>query len=115
MYFVASYTDQNDSRTTESTIFPLVDIMSSGDGVGVAAGSGVGAVYTTFGYEPFSFGNLRRVKMYSIVDNIAWTTNKHHWTLGGQVDFSKTIKGFQRFATSYYRFATWDDFASALD
>ncbi len=110
-----SYTDQNDSRTSESQIFPLVDIMSTSGGVTPQAGSGVGAVYTTFGYEPFSFGNLRRVKMYSIVDNISWTTNKHHWTLGAQVDFSKTINGFQRFGTSYYRFATWNDFASALD
>ena len=110
-----TYTDQNDSRTTESQIFPLVDIMSTSGGVTPQSGSGVGAVYTTFGYEPFSFGNLRRVKMYSVTDNITWRTNKHSWTLGGQVDFSKTINGFQRFGTSYYRFATWNDFASALD
>lgn len=110
-----TYTDQNDSRTTESQIFPFVDIMSTGGGVTPQANSNVGAVYTSFGYEPFSFGNLRRVKMYSVVDNISWTTNKHHWTLGAQVDFSKTINGFQRFGTSYYRFATWSDFASALD
>jgi Carboxypeptidase regulatory-like domain len=110
-----TYTDQNDSRTTESQIFPFVDIMSSSGGVNLQAGSNVGAVYTSFGYEPFSFGNIRRVKMYSVVNNISWTTKKHHWTVGGQVDFSKTINGFQRFGTSYYRFATWQDFASALD
>ncbi len=110
-----TYTDQNDSRTTESQIFPFVDIMSTSGGVSTQAGSGVGAPYTSFGYEPFSFGNLRRVKMYSVVDNISWTKNKHHWTFGAQADFSKTINGFQRFATSYYRFATWNDFASALD
>jgi hypothetical protein len=50
--------------------------------------------------------------MYSFVDNLSWTTNKHHWTVGGQVEFSKTINGFQRFATSYYRFATWNAFAT---
>ncbi|MGH2552762.1 MAG: carboxypeptidase regulatory-like domain-containing protein, partial [Chitinophagaceae bacterium] len=110
-----TYTDQNDSRTTESQIFPFVDIMSTSGGVTPQTNSGVGAVYTSFGYEPFSFGNLRRVKMYSVVENISWTTKKHHWTFGGQVDFSKTINGFQRFGTSYYRFATWNDFASALD
>ena len=73
------------------------------------------APYTTFGYEPFSFGNLRKVKMYSIVDNISWTTKKHNWTVGAQYDESETINGFQRFAASYYRFATWADFASTLD
>jgi hypothetical protein len=110
-----TYTDQNDSRTSESQQFPFVDIMSTSGGVSPQANSGIGAVYTSFGYEPFSFGNLRRVKMYSIVDNISWTTNKHHWTMGAQADFNKTINGFQRFGTSYYRFATWNDFASALD
>ncbi len=110
-----TYTFQNDSRTTESTTFPFVDIMSSGGGVSTQPGSGVGVPYTSFGYEPFSFGNLRKVKMYSFTDIITFTKNKHHWTLGGQVDFNNTINGFQRFATSYYRFATWADFASALN
>ncbi len=110
-----TYTDQNDSRTTESTEFPFVDIMSTSGGVATQSNSNVGAPYTSFGYEPFSFGNLRRVKMYSITDNVSWTTNKHSWTVGFQADFSKTINGFQRFGTSYYRFATWNDFASALD
>ncbi len=110
-----TYTYQNDSRSTESQVFPLVDIMSSGNNVNVQAGSGVGVPYTTFGYEPFSFGNLRKVKMYSIVDNLSWRTNKHNWTVGFQYDQSQTINGFQRFATSYYRFATWADFESALN
>jgi Carboxypeptidase regulatory-like domain len=110
-----TYTFQNDSRTSESQLFPFVDIMSTSGGVTPQANSAVGAPYTSFGYEPFSFGNLRSVKMYSFLDNITWTTNKHHWTVGGQADFSKTINGFQRFGTSFYRFASWADFASALD
>jgi hypothetical protein len=111
-----TYTFQNDSRTTTSPKtdpaltggaydFPFVDVLSS---TGVTAP----APYVSFGYEPFSFGNLRQVNMYSFVDNLSWTTNKHHWTLGAQVEYSKTINGFQRFATSYYRFATWNDFAT---
>src|SRR5688572_14602563 len=95
-----TYTFQNDSRTTESQTFPFVDIMSSGSGVSTQPLSGVGVPYTSFGYEPFSFGNLRKVKMYSLTDIITWTTNKHHWTVGGQADFNETINGFQRFATS---------------
>jgi hypothetical protein len=100
-----TYTYQNDSRTTESQVFPLVDIMSN-------TGFTQPVPYTSFGYEPFSFGNLRKVKVYSIVDNFSWTTNKHSWTVGGQFEQSETINGFQRFATSYYRFNTWNDFAS---
>ncbi|MBM3414958.1 MAG: TonB-dependent receptor [Bacteroidetes bacterium] len=106
--FRATYTYQNDSRSSESQTFPLVDILSS---TGVATP----APYTTFGFEPFTFGNIRKVKVYSIVDNFSWTKNKHSWTVGGQFEQSETINGFQRFATSYYVFNTWNDFASALD
>ncbi|MBI5858532.1 MAG: carboxypeptidase regulatory-like domain-containing protein [Sphingobacteriales bacterium] len=114
--FRGTYTFQNDSRSTTSPKtdpaltgaaydMPFVDIMSS-------TGVSTPAPYTSFGYEPFSFGNLRRVNMYSFVDNLSWITNKHHWTVGAQVEYSKTINGFQRFATSYYRFATWNAFAT---
>lgn len=103
-----TYTYQNDSRESDSQTFPFVDILSS---TGVSAP----APYTSFGYEPFSFGNLRKVKTYSVIDNLTWTTGKHNWTVGGQFDLSETINGFQRFATSYYVFNTWADFASALN
>jgi hypothetical protein len=101
--FRGTYTFQNDSRTSKSAIFPFVDILSGG------------TPYASFGYEPFTFGNLRKVKMYSFVDNLSFTINKHAWTFGLQADFSETINGFQRFGTSYYTFASWADFASALD
>ncbi len=104
----ATFTYQNDSRSTESQTFPFVDILST---TGVASS----APYTSFGYEPFSFGNLRQVKTYSLIDNFSWTKNNHNWTIGGQIDYSQTINGFQRFATSYYVFNTWSDFASALN
>lgn len=100
-----SFTFQNESRQSDSQVFPFVDILSS-------TGTSAPAVYTSFGYEPFTFGNLRKVKTYSIVDNLSWKTNKHSWNVGVQADLSKTINGFQRFATSYYEFATWNDFAT---
>ena len=103
-----TYTYQNDSRETDSQIFPFVDILST---TGVSAS----APYTSFGYEPFSFGNLRKVKTYSVIDNLSWTSGKHAWTLGGQFDLSETINGFQRFATSYYVFNTWSDFVNGRD
>ncbi len=100
-----TFTYQNDSRSTTSTTFPLVDILSSDQ---VAAPAPI----VSFGYEPFSFGNLRKVKMYSVVDDISWTVNKHSWTAGAQVDVSETINGFQRFAANYYVFNSWDDFVN---
>lgn len=97
-----TYTYQNDSRESPSQIFPFVDILKDG------------SPFTSFGYEPFTFGNLRKVKMYSIVDNLSWNTGKHNWTVGVQADLSETINGFQRFGTSYYTFASWNDFVNGV-
>lgn len=97
-----TYTYQNDSRESPSQIFPFVDILKDG------------SPFTSFGYEPFTFGNLRKVKMYSVVDNLSWNVGKHNWTVGLQADLSETINGFQRFGTSYYTFASWNDFVSGV-
>ena len=97
-----TYTFQNDSRSSTSSQFPFVDILSAG------------TPYTSFGYEPFTFGNLRKVKTYSYVDNFTLSLNKHQLTFGAQADFSTTTNGFQRFATSYYTFASWSDFVNGV-
>lgn len=107
--FRATYTYQNDSRSSDSRIFPFVDIL---DGTTAATSSSVGVPYIAFGYEPFTFGNLRKVKMYSFVDNLSWTSGKNNWLIGLQYDWSKTTNGFQRFGTSYYTFASWNDFVT---
>ncbi len=96
--FRATYTFQDDSRTSPSAPFPYVDILS------------FDKPYTTFGYEAFSFLNLRKVKLYSFVDNLTWTLNKHQLTAGIQTEFSRTINGFNPFGYSYYTYATLKDF-----
>jgi Carboxypeptidase regulatory-like domain len=105
-----SYTNQDDSRTSESSLFPFVDILSSG--TGLAGGSTTNALtpFTSFGYEPFTLGNLRKVKSYSFFDNVTINLNKHLITAGVQADFNKTTNGFQRAAMSYYSFNSWKDF-----
>ncbi|HET6765950.1 MAG TPA: TonB-dependent receptor, partial [Chitinophagaceae bacterium] len=97
-----TYTFQNDSRETPSQQFPFVDILKDG------------SPFTSFGYELFSYGNLRKVKMYSFVDNLNWRSGIHNWTVGGQVDWSETINGFMRFGTGYFRFNSWDDFKNGV-
>ncbi len=98
-----TYTKQDDSRSSDSQDFPFVDILKDG------------LPFTSFGYEPFSKGNIRLVKTYSIIDYLTWTTKKHNWTLGGQADFSTTTNGFQRFATSYYTFNSFEDFTNGVN
>ncbi|MCC3158816.1 carboxypeptidase regulatory-like domain-containing protein [Hymenobacter sp. 15J16-1T3B] len=99
-----TFTHQNDPRSSDSKVFPFVDIL---DGT-----TGGNTPITSFGYEPFTFGNLRDVKSYSIVDFVNYTTGIHNFTLGGQVDLQETKNGFQRFATSYYTFNSYSDFVN---
>ncbi|MBB2149088.1 TonB-dependent receptor [Pedobacter gandavensis] len=99
-----SWTHQNDPRSSDSRIFPFVDIL---DGSGVPL--------TSFGYEPFSAGNLRDVETYSFTDNFSMALGKHNLTLGVQADFSTTKNGFQRFGTSYYTFNSWNDFVTGAN
>jgi hypothetical protein len=105
-----TYTLQDDSRTSESSIFPFVDILSSGNGLAGGPSNLLLSPYTSFGYEPFTLGNLRKVKAYSVIDNVTINLGRHNVTAGVQVDISQTTNGFQRAATSYYSFATWNDF-----
>lgn len=100
----ASYSHQNDPRTSPSAPFPLVDIL---DG---SVGKPGTSVLTSFGYEPFTFGNLRDVKSYTYSDDLSLALGKHNITLGLQAEFSTTKNGFQRFGTGYYVFNSFDEF-----
>jgi hypothetical protein len=98
----ATYSHQNDPRTSDGAVFPLVDILD-----GSAAKN---SVLTTFGYEPFTYGNLRDVKTYTYNDDLNISLGKHNVTLGVQAEYSTTKNGFQRFGTGYYIFNSWEDF-----
>lgn len=106
-----TWTRQNDPRSSDSQVFPLVDIL---DGSTITGTSAQGTPFTTFGYEPFTFGNLRDVTSYSIVDNLTFTKGAHTITAGFQFDLQQTKNGFQRFATSYYTFHSMDDFVNGV-
>lgn len=103
----AAYSHQNDPRNSDSSPFPLVDIL---DGTQSATSSG--NVLTTFGYEAFTYGNLRDVTTYTYSDDLGIALGKHNLTVGLQAEFSKTKNGFQRFGTGFYTFRNWNDFVT---
>ncbi|WP_025146137.1 TonB-dependent receptor domain-containing protein [Pedobacter jeongneungensis] len=96
----ATYSHQNDPRTSDSSPFPLVDILDGS------------SVITSFGYEPFTYGNLRDVKGYTYSDDLSIALGKHNLSVGVQAEFSTTKNGFQRFGTGYYVFNSWADFVN---
>ena len=102
-----TYSHQNDPRTSDSSPFPLVDILD-----GTQNASNAGNVLTTFGYEAFTYGNLRDVKGYTYSDDLSLALGKHNITLGVQAEYSTTKNGFQRYGTGFYSFRSWDDFVN---
>lgn len=100
--FRASRIHQYAPRSSPGSLFPLVDILSGP------------AVYTTFGYEPFTYGNLRDVKTTTLNYDGNYALGSHNLTGGVQYEASTTKNGFQRFGTGYYVFNSWSDFVNGV-
>ncbi|WP_457288787.1 outer membrane beta-barrel protein [Pedobacter sp. UYP24] len=94
-----SYTRQYEPRESESEYFPFVDILKDG------------IPFTSFGYEPFSYGNVRDVSLVSLNNRAQWTHGKGIWTGGFQLDYCNTKNSYMPFGTGYYTFRSWEDFA----
>ncbi|UIR57600.1 carboxypeptidase regulatory-like domain-containing protein [Sphingobacterium sp. SRCM116780] len=95
-----AYVNQNEPRSSAGADFPLVDV-KEGDNI-----------ITTFGYEPFTYGNLRDVETLTAYWDGNYALGKHDFTYGVQYETSKTKNGFQRFGAGYYLFNSWDDFVN---
>lgn len=96
--FLASYTFIQDTRTSPSKLFPFVDIWQGGD------------QYMSFGYELFSFNNDVTNKNLSFTNNTTFNFNKHTITAGASFDRLFFRNAYIREGTSYYRYASVDDF-----
>ncbi len=93
-----TYSFQDEPRSTVGKTFPFVDILKDNK------------VFTSFGTELFSYGNLREVKTTTISDDFSWSMGKNRFTAGLQYEHNATKNGFMRFGSSYYVFNSWDDF-----
>jgi hypothetical protein len=93
-----SYSHQDEPRSTEGSEFPFVDIVEDGN------------IYTSFGTELFSYGNLRDVKTTNITDELSFNRKNHSFLAGIQFEHNITKNGFQRFGSGYYQYNSWQDF-----
>jgi hypothetical protein len=94
----ATYSFQNEPRSTNGNLFPFVDILSGG------------IPYVSFGTELFSYGNLREVKTTTINDDFSWSWGMNNFTAGLSYEHDNTKNGFMRFGSSFYVFNSWSDF-----
>lgn len=95
---LATYTNIETNRTSPSSPFPFVDIWQGGD------------AYISFGYELFSYLNAVQNKVYTITDNLTYNVGAHSLTAGIAFDYLSFGNSFLRYGTSYYRFASVNDF-----
>lgn len=95
---LVSYTMVRDKRTSDSDIFPFVDIYKDGD------------QYMSFGYELFTYNNDVQNNTLTVVDNLSINLNKHTLTAGISYDYMYFFNAYMREATSYYRYDSMEDF-----
>ncbi|NLM92842.1 MAG: TonB-dependent receptor [Bacteroidales bacterium] len=96
--FLATYTKIRDTRSSPSEMFPFVDIYKDGD------------PYMSFGYELFTFDNDVINNVLTLTNNLSYFLGKHTLTAGAAFEHLYFGNSYKRYGTSYYRFASMDDF-----
>ena len=106
--FRLTWSHQNEPRSHRggSNLFPTVDIMSN---EGITNPNGT-AVYTTFGLDPFTYGNLRDVQTIIATDEYSWVSGIHNMIGGAQYEWNRAKNGFMQGGAGWYLYNSWQDF-----
>lgn len=103
---LATYTNIEDVRGSNSNPFPFVDIMDGRN----SNGNQILEPYMSFGYELFSWNNGVHNKVYSVTDNLSAFFGNHKLTAGFRFEHQMANNSFMRNGTGYYRYSSMDDF-----
>ena len=104
---IATYTNINDQRGSNSSLFPHIDIMTNGD-----LSSGNFVPYTSLGYELFTYNNGVLNNVLNIQDNLTLYLGSHTVTAGLSFENQSARNSYMRNGTGYYRYASAEDFLS---
>lgn len=103
--FQIGYTALRDFRTPHSTQdFPFVDILN-----------GNGQIYTSFGYEPFTYNNLLNTDVYQLSDIFKLYKGAHEITFGTQDYYRKYKNAFAPGYRGQFQFNTLADFFNSVN
>ena len=105
--FLFTFSDINDQRGSNSSIFPHIDIMSGWDDF---QETGNFIPFTSVGYELFTYNNGVKNRVFNATDNITYYTGNHKITAGVNWERQTASNSYMRNGTGYYRFASVDDF-----
>jgi len=95
---VIGYTHQDESRASRGELFPMVDILEQG------------AVYTTFGFEPFTPKSELRYQTFQVQDNFTWSRGSHAFTFGASAERFESENVFFSGSQGVYSYNSLADF-----
>ncbi len=96
---LATYSQLDDVRGTNSSDFPFIDILDGAD-----------QNYMALGYELFTYNNGVHNKVYNVRDDVTYYTGAHKFTAGLSYEHQMADNSYMRNGTGYYRYRTLDDF-----
>ncbi len=99
--FLATYSQKDDVRGTNSDPFPHIDILD-----------GDGQNYMALGYELFTWNNGIHNTTWNIKDDVTYYLGAHKLTAGLLFEHQMADNAYMRNGTGYYRYNTLDDFLS---
>ena len=110
--FRVTWSHQNEPRSFVGDDFPTVDILEpiTVDAAGKDLGKPTRALITSFGPDPFTYGNLRDVHTVVATDEVSFRTGIHNVVAGAQFEWNNTKNGFMQGGLGYYVYNTWEDF-----
>lgn len=95
-----TYSYQDDPRSYEGGQFPTTHILEDG------------ALYTAFGPDLFTAGNLARVKTFVGTDELSFTLGIHKLIAGLQFETNEATNGFMQGGNGMFVYNSWDDFVN---
>ena len=101
-----TWSHQNEPRSFVGGEFPTVDILEPYVKDGVAQK----AVLTSFGPDPFTYGNLRDVNTVVATDELTYNFGIHNFVGGLQYEFDNTKNGYMQGGLGYYVYDSWEAF-----
>ncbi len=99
---LATYSNIEDIRGTNSSEFPMIDIMYDG--------TTQGGPYMSAGYELFTYNNGVKNKIITIKDDFKYSLGDHQLLAGISYEHQFANNAYMRNGTGYYRYATLEDF-----
>lgn len=100
---------QNEPRSFVGDLFPTVDILEP---YTAADGSTQMGMYTTFGPDPFTYANLRKVNTVTVTDEFTYIKGIHNFLVGAQYEWNRIVNGFMQGGAGWYIYDSWQSFVN---